>query len=145
MGLIYWKEIFDNRFWKNVYWVTIIIISLFDIYMNMQAGRGIFGGTVFKMILISVVIKVVIDISNKKKHVSEFGHLASNQAEYEIKRKAELRKIVEHKSDFYTLCFQCVNYNTVNQSCKIMHQVKNKNAFKVRLDDSATRYCLYWG
>ena len=82
-----------------------------------------------------IVFYIYLGIKEKKAKKS--------QEQFETKRKAEIRKIVQLDPKFQTNCVECQHYCQFDRECSL-DRLNQKKEIKLYANDRLNIYCLYW-
>jgi len=123
------------------------VLALFDLISNIRPP-GMFNGKLFLVTAVSTGVGTLyylirryykdLDLRKKTKAVEE--HIA----DFEPKREAEIREILETNPGFTTLCYQCKHFNPDLQHCSrdLSGDITRQRIKEVYIN--GRKYCLYW-
>ena len=130
----------QKTFWLLIGYVAMMIIAFFDIFL----GPRLFYGYFF---LFTVAFNVLglIGLASYWFYRSHSSAKEAKAAEitaavFEAQREKDIRRILEHKPDFNTHCFECIRFDPDLKHCS--RDLEHKRVMEVLIEKK--KYCLYW-
>lgn len=126
---------------------AVWVFAIFDLITNIRPP-GLFNGKLFLVTAVATGVGVLYflisrykkdrDVRLKTKAVEE--HIAN----FEPKREAEIREILETNPGFNTFCYECKHYNPDLQHCSrdLSDDITRQRIKEIYIN--SRKYCLYW-